>query len=186
MKDNLKWYALKVTANQERKVKDYIEKRLKIKKLEKEVPSIVVPTEKYLTISSKGKKIIKEKLILPGYLLIHTDLNHGEIKPLLITITGVYGFLNMDDRTDTPIPMRDSEITRFIKVYEEQEEMTWDFEIGDRVKLLNGPFSGFEGSIHQLDLHKKSVVVMVMIFGRETSVEINLEMIEKIAMKKVH
>lgn len=182
---NIRWYALKVTANQERKVKEYIEKKIKVENLYAWIPRVEVPTEKYLSMDVNGKKSVREKLILPGYLLVEADLTHGEVSPMLTSISGVYGFLSMTEGkvTNIPAPLRQREVDRFLKVYDEKEELSWSFGINDMVKLLDGPFSSFEGRVSAVDLKREQVSVLVSIFGRETKVDIPIDKVEKIHEK---
>ena len=135
------------------------------------------------------RKSIRERLILPGYLLVQADLNHGEVRPILRGVSGVFGFLSMTEGkvTDIPAPMRQSEVDRFLKVYEEQEAPIARFNKGDTVRLLEGAFASFEALVLEADPNKKYLGVQVTIFGRETRIDIPVEHAEKVTEKtKVH
>lgn len=180
-----KWYALKVTANQERKVKEYIDKKIRIERLDAWITRVVVPVEKYQSIDIKGKKSMREKLILPGYLLIEADLTHGEVSPMLQDVSGVYGFLSLTEGkvSSRPAPLSQREVDRFLQVYENQEELTWEFAVGDNVKILEGAFAEMKGAIVSIDQPRKQAFVLVSIFGRETKVDVSLNNVEKSSVK---
>lgn len=178
-----KWYALKVTANQERKVKEYVEKKIRISNLSEWILQVVVPTEKVLALNKQtGKKIIREKLVMPGYLFIDADLNNGEIVPFLESITGVYGFLSMKEGkvSKIPHPIRDREVERFLDIKEDIEIVYDKFQVGEKVKILDGPFSTFQGVINTIDTGKSKLNIMVSIFQRQTPVEVLFSQVEKV------
>lgn len=184
-----KWYALKVTANQERKVREYIEKQIKISNLIEWIDQVVVPTEKVLSYNRQtNKKTVREKLVMPGYLFINADLNNGEITHILEKVPGVYGFLSMKEGkiSKVPVPIRDKEVERFLNIKEDvEEDMSWNkFEVGDRVKILDGPFGSFEGVVDMVDNGKHKLNVIVSIFQRQTPVEVMFTQAEKVFEKK--
>lgn len=187
IKETTKWYALKVTANQERKVKEYVEKEVKISNLSNWIIQVVVPTEKVLSLNKQtGKKSVREKLVMPGYLFVNADLSNGEIAPILERVPGVYGFLSMKEGkvTKSPQPIKDREVERFLDI-KEDIEVVWDkFVVGERVKILDGPFSSFEGNINTIDTAKNRLNIMVSIFQRQTPVEVLFSQVEKVIDKK--
>ncbi|SRR6266403_841900 len=178
-----KWYALKVTANQERKVKEYLDKEIKIYNLSDWIIQVVVPTEKILTLNKQtGKKIVREKLVMPGYLFVNADLNNGEIGPILENVPGVYGFLSMKEGklSKIPQPIKDREVERFLDI-KEDIDVVWDkFQVGEKVKILEGPFSSFQGVIENIDSAKNKLNIMVAIFQRQTPVEVLFSQVEKV------
>ena len=131
----------------------------------------------------KSQKI-KERNYLPGYVLVSADFSHGEVQHVIKNIPGVIGFLGSGTGSSrVPIPLRQSEINRLFGKFDgsnnEEEVMLSPFVIGEDVKVMDGPFSGFTGSIAQVFEDRKKVNVTVKIFGRNTPVELNYYQVEK-------
>jgi len=182
--DTFQYYVLKVVTNQEKSMKERILKEMFTNNLSDFLPEVIIPTEKIL-VMSKGKKIIKEKIVMPGYLIIKADLKHGEIIPVLKKIKGSYGFLSMKSGKieKIPEPMRQNEVDRFTYVVDDTEKINLllsKFDVNDSIKILNGPFVSFIGYINEVDENKKRLRVIVKIFGRDTHVEIDFVDAEKI------
>ena len=175
-----KWYSLRVISGKERKIKERIEKEVEINKWEDAVTQILVPTEKVYKIRN-GKKVISERNILPGYILVEAveEKFSGEIVQSIANITNVIHFLGKTN----PIAMKESEANRLLgKVDETQEageSMIEPFIIGETVKIIDGPFSEFVGDIQEVNEEKKKLKVIVKIFGRGTEVELNFMQVEK-------
>lgn len=180
---NLKWYALSVMSNQEKSVKKNILREVDRNELDSVVTNIEIPMEKILSFKN-GKKIIKEKITMPGYLLIEADLTYGEIMPILKRTTGVFGFISDSrgkDENSKPQPLRKNEVERLLNIEEDKDEdLLWTFATGDPVKILSGPFATFEGEITAINDEKKKMNVNVMIFGRETPVELDYTQVDKL------
>lgn len=180
MSDDRRWYSLRVISGKERKIKERIEKEIEINKWEDAVTQILVPTEKVYKIRN-GKKVISERNILPGYILVEAVQNKfsGEIIQSIANITNVIHFLGKTN----PTPMREAEANRLLgKVDETQEageSMIEPFIIGETVKIIDGPFSEFVGDIQEVNEEKKKLKVIVKIFGRGTEVELNFMQVEK-------
>ncbi len=178
--ESTKWYSLRVISGKERKIKERIEKEIEINKWEAIVTQILVPTEKVYKIRN-GKKVISERNILPGYILVEAVQSKfsGEIIQTIANITNVIHFLGKTN----PVPMRDAEANRLLgKVDESQEageSMIEPFIIGETVKIIDGPFSEFVGDIQEVNEEKKKLKVIVKIFGRGTEVELNFMQVEK-------
>jgi len=175
-----KWYSLRVISGKERKIKERIELEIDRSKWGDFITQILVPTEKVYKIRA-GKKVISERNILPGYILIEaipTKLS-GEIIQTIANIPNVIHFLGKNN----PIPMRPSEANRMLgKVDESQEAgeaMIEPFIVGETVKIIDGPFSEFVGDIQEVNDEKKKLKVIVKIFGRGTEVELNFMQVEK-------
>jgi transcription termination/antitermination protein NusG len=188
MNTNLKWYALKVTANHERKIKEYIEKDIRIRGLEKWVTDLFVPIEK-VARTIRGKSVLRDNVIMPGYLFVMADLNHGEVAPCLERVSGVFGFLSMDEGkvTATPVEVRERDMNRFLKMGDSptiDESSLYVFSEKERVKLLDGAFANFAGVISNVDTTKNKLTVVVTIFGRETPVIVDFTQVEKIFEKE--
>ncbi len=176
---NFRWYVLRAISGKENKVKEYIDIEINNSDLGHYVTQVLIPTEKVVVIRN-GKKTMKERSYLPGYVLIEANLT-GEIQHRLRTIPNVLGFLTEKDNTPTPI--RHSEVNRILgtvdELQESGEEMLTPFYEGELVKVINGPFNGFNGSIEEVNNEKKKLRVMVKIFGRDTSVELGFTQVEK-------
>ena len=180
MSDDRRWYSLRVISGKERKIKERIEKEIEISKWEDVVTQVLVPTEKVYKIRN-GKKVISERNILPGYILIEAVQSKfsGEIIQSFANITNVIHFLGKTN----PMPMREAEANRLLgKVDETQEageSMIEPFIVGETVKIIDGPFSEFVGDIQEVNEEKKKLKVIVKIFGRGTEVELNFMQVEK-------
>ena len=132
-----------------------------------------------------GKKRIRERNFFPGYMIISADLTYGETTHIVNSIPGVIGFLgnNSAGTSKVPVPLRQSEINRILGKVDEAEEMEESmdtrFIVGESVKVMDGPFSGFTGMVEEVFDDKKKLNVMVKIFGRNTPVELNYMQVEK-------
>lgn len=189
---DVKWYILRVVSGQEKKIKAYLEKDLSIHGLEEYIPQILTPTEKVWQIrkmkGGKTKKIAVDKNFFPGYVLIFANLedsNQGEIIHKVKSVPGVMGFLEVDgrDRTAKPKPMRESEIKRILGRIEKTDQNDVQhavlFMVGENVKVMEGAFSGFTGTVDEIYEDKKKIKVIVKIFGRNTPIELSYGQVEK-------
>ncbi|MGE0568823.1 MAG: transcription termination/antitermination protein NusG, partial [Bacteroidia bacterium] len=151
-----KWYVVRAISGQEKKVKQYIELEISRLKLENYVSQVLIPTEKIIQIRN-GKKITKERSFYPGYVLIEASLV-GEIPHIIKNITGVIGFLG-ETKGGDPVPMRLSEVNRILGKVDELTEsegtITTNYMVGETVKVINGPFNGFNGVIEEVMEDKK-------------------------------
>lgn len=176
-----KWYVIRAVTGQEAKVKKYITTELARVGLESQVEDILVPTEKVIQIR-KGKKVQKEKTYFPGYIMIKADIS-GEILHIIRSITNVLGFLG-ETKGGEPIPLRTSEVNRMLGKVDELaisgEQISIPFNIGESVKVIDGPFNGFTGSIDNVNEEKRKLEIMVKIFGRKTPLELSYMQVEKI------
>ena len=143
------------------------------------ISQVLIPTEKVYQIRN-GKRVIKERNYLSGYVLVEANLV-GETPHRLRNTPNVLGFLG--ERNNVPTPVRESEINRILgKVDELQEadvEMMTPFVVGETVRVIFGPFNGFSGVIEEVMNEKKKLKVMVMIFGRKTPLELGFTQVEK-------
>lgn len=180
----LKWYVIRVISGQEKKVKNYLENEIARQGLQDFVPQVLIPSEKVYEMRN-GKKRIRERNFFPGYVLISADLSHGEATHIINSIPGVIGFLgnNSAGASKTPVPLRQSEINRILGKVDEaedvEESLDTSFIVGESVKVMDGPFSGFTGTVEEVFDEKKKLNVMVKIFGRNTPVELNYMQVEK-------
>ena len=174
-----KWYVVRAISGQEKKVKQYIEVEITLLKLNDHVSQVLIPTEKVIQIRN-GKKITKERNFYPGYVLIEANLT-GEVPHVIKNITGVIGFLG-EKKGGVAVPMRMSEVNRILgkvdELVESEGTMTTNYTVGESVKVINGPFNGFNGVIEEVMDDKKKIKVTVKIFGRKTPVELNFGEVE--------
>jgi transcription termination/antitermination protein NusG len=175
-----KWYVLRTIGGKEKKAKEYIEGEIASAGLQEYVSQVLIPTEKVYQIRN-GKKISKERNFFPGYLLVEASLV-GEVAHILRNVTNVIGFLG-DTKGGDPVPMRQSEVNRILGKVDElsvsDEELTIPFVVGETIKVIDGPFNGFNGIIEKVNEEKKKLEVMVKIFGRKTPLELGFMQVEK-------
>ncbi len=175
-----KWYVVRAISGQEKKIKQYIEVEITRLKLNDFVSQVLIPTEKVIQIRN-GKKTTKERSFYPGYVLIEANLS-GEIPHIIKNITGVIGFLG-ETKGGDPVPMRISEVNRILGKVDELTEsegtVASNYVVGESVKVINGPFNGFNGVIEEVMEDKKKIKVTVKIFGRKTPVELNYGEVER-------
>ena len=173
------WYVLKTVSGKEAKVKEYIEAELKHNpQLSQYVSQIVVPMEKHATQRSDGKRVVKEKVSLPGYIFVEAEMK-GDVAHTLRFMPNVLGFLG---GLDNPSPVKQSEVNRMLGNAEETEivdEVVVPFEVNETVKVTDGPFSGFSGVIEEVNTEKRKLKVMVKIFGRKTPLELSFMQVVK-------
>lgn len=175
----MKWYVLRAVSGKEAKVKEYLEALLKHDDvLAANIGQVLLPTEKYAQLRN-GKRVVKEKLFLPGYVLVEANLQ-GEIAHTLRFMPNVLGFLG---GLDNPSPVRQADINRILGTAEDtvlrSEELTAPYIIDEAVKVTDGPFSGFSGVIEEVNTEKRKLKVMVKIFGRKTPLELGYNQVEK-------
>ena len=174
-----KWYVLRAVSGKEGKVKEYLEALIKKdEQLAANVGEILLPTEKYAQLRN-GKRVVKEKLFLPGYVLVEANLQ-GEVAHTLRFMPNVLGFLG---GLDNPTPVRQADINRILGTAEDitikSEEVNIPFNVDEAVKVTDGPFNGFSGIIEEVNAEKRKLKVMVKIFGRKTPLELSYNQVEK-------
>ena len=173
-----RWYVLKVVSGKEAKVKEYIEAEMKHNKLLGDnVSQVLIPVEKHASVRN-GKRVVKEKVSLPGYVFVEAKLK-GDVAHTLRFIPNVLGFLG---GLDEPTPVPQSEINRMLGTAEEteiEENIDVPFAVDETVKVTDGPFSGFSGVIEEVNSEKHKLKVMVKIFGRKTPLELSYAQVEK-------
>lgn len=175
-----RWYVLRVISGKERKLKIHLDTEINRSNWEHLVKQILVPTEKVYQIKN-GKKVIKEKNFFPGYILIEAVEGgmHGDIIQTITSTNGVIHFLGKD----SPVPLRQSEVNRILGKVDEMQEtgesLNEPFLVGETIKIIDGPFNNFNGSIEEIYDEKKKLKVIVKIFGRRTPVELNFTQVEK-------
>lgn len=176
-----KWYVLRVISGKEKKVKEYLDKEVKINNWGNSVFQVLCPVEKVFKVQG-GKKVLREKILFPGYLML--EAADGKLTDDMIqtikNITGVIHFLGKDN----PTSLRKSEVN---KMFGRMDEVTDQgigyaepYIVGETVKIIDGPFNDFNGTIEEVNEEKKRLKVVVKIFGRSTPVELNYMQVEKI------
>ena len=180
VKEN-KWYVIRAISGQENKIKTYIEGEIKRLKIDSFIEDIIVPTQKVIQIRN-GKKVSKEKVYFPGYIMIKANLS-GEIPHIIKALPNVIGFLG-ETKGGDPIPLRVSEVNRMLGKVDElssdSENISIPFIIGENIKVIDGPFNGFNGTIEKVNEDKRKLEVMVKIFGRKTPLELSYMQVEKL------
>jgi transcriptional antiterminator NusG len=173
-----KWYVLRAVSGKEAKVKEYIEAELKHNALLSQyVSQVLIPMEKHASLRN-GKRVVKEKISLPGYVLVEAELK-GDVAHTLRFMPNVLGFLG---GLDNPTPVRQADINRILGTVEETElvdEVVIPFVVDETVKVTDGPFNGFSGIIEEVNAEKHKLKVMVKIFGRKTPLELNYTQVSK-------
>jgi len=176
-----KWYVVRAVSGQENKVKNYIETEINRLGMGDHISQVLVPTEKVIQVRD-GKKIAKDRVYFPGYVMIEANLV-GEIPHIIKSITGVIGFLG-EVKNGDPVPLRISEVNRMLGKVDELSVKTdgqaIPFNIGETVKVIDGPFNGFNGTVEKINEEKRKLEVMVKIFGRKTPLELSFMQVEKV------
>jgi len=180
MSDSKKWYVVRAISGQENKVKGYIENEIGHLGMADMVAQILVPTEKVFQIRN-GKKISKERNYYPGYIMIEATLT-GEVVHVIKNIPGIIGFLG-ETKGGDPVPLRQSEVNRMLgkvdELAESDEQFNIPYIVGEVVKVIDGPFASFSGTIEKIIEDKRKLEVMVKIFGRKTPLELGFMQVEK-------
>ena len=179
--DVKKWYVVRAVSGQENKIKSYIQSDIARLGLSDFVEEVLVPTEKVIQIRN-GKKVNKERNYFPGYIMIKANLS-GEVPHIIRSITNVIGFLG-ETKGGDPVPLRTSEVNRMLGKVDElsvqTENVAIPFKLGETIKVIDGPFNGFNGSIEKVNEEKRKLEVMVKIFGRKTPLELSYMQVEKV------
>lgn len=184
MIDGLAWYVVRAVSGQEKKVKSYLDIEITRQGMEKFIPEVMIPMEKVYEMRN-GKKRVRERNYFPGYILVSADLSNGEVEHLIKSVPNVMGFLGDEDGGSVsrkPVPLRQSEVNRILgRVDELTEDVSLDvsYMAGESIKVMDGPFSGFSGTIQEVFEDKKKLSVVVKIFGRNTPVELSYMQVEK-------
>ena len=177
-----KWYVIRAITGTEKKVKQNIENEVEASNIKDFVSRVLIPTEKFYQIRN-GKKISKEKNFFPGYIFVEVVM-FGEVHSILLNIPGVLGFVGCKRKIDPPIPLRPAEVTRMLGKVDEllvqDESFALPFIVGEEIKVIDGPFNTFNGTIEEINTEKKKLKIMVKIFGRKTPLELSFMQVEKL------
>jgi transcriptional antiterminator NusG len=173
-----RWYVMRAISGKETKVKDYLDKQISSGDFGGGVSQVLIPMEKVVQIVN-GKRVVKERNYLPGYVLVEAFMV-SEIAYRLRNTPDVLGFLGGMDK---PTPLRQSEVNRILgsvdELMDEGTEEVVPYNVGEVVKVIDGPFNGFMGNIEEVNNEKKTLKVMVKIFGRNTPLELGFVQVEK-------
>src|SRR6187455_2147341 len=173
-----RWYIVQAYSNFERKVAEDIRQKVAQKKLEDLFEDVIVPTEKVVKMR-RGRKVDAERKFFPGYVLVKMEMT-DEAYHLIKNTPKVTGFLGADNR---PMPISEGEAQRIINQVQEGIERpkpSVSFEIGENVRVSDGPFASFNGVVEEIDEARSRLKVAVSIFGRATPVELEFGQVEKL------
>lgn len=172
-----RWYSVSVLSNFEKKIAEQIKAAVVEKGLEDQIEEVLVPTEEVIEVR-RGKKVTTERRFMPGYVLVRMEMSDAGYH-LINSINRVTGFLGPQGR---PMPMRDAEVNAILNRVEEGAEAPRSlivFDIGEQVKVTDGPFEGFAGMVEDVDESNQRLKVTVSIFGRATPVELEFTQVSK-------
>ena len=173
----LQWYAIHVFSGHEKKIMKYLENEIDMAGLIEKIPRVLIPSEDVVEMRD-GKKRVKNRIFFPGYMLVEMELDKVT-QHLILNAPGITNFVGPNNRA---VPLKDDEVRRILgRVEERQGEEIIDipYNVGDPVKVVDGPFSDFAGIVEDINFEKKKLKVMVSIFGRSTPVELDFLQVEQ-------
>ena len=178
----MQWYVMRAISGKEGKVKEYVDALLQQGgEFAKNVSHVLIPTEKVVS-NKNGKRVVKIKNRFAGYVFVEAKLE-GEVQGRLRNVPNVLGFLSDSKSSTKPMPLRPDEVTQMLGNIDEMQEVPDDillsFEVGESVKVVDGPFTGFDATIEEINNEKKKLKVSVRIFGRKTPLELGFMQVEK-------
>lgn len=179
---NMKWYAVHTFSGQETNIKKYLEMRIESEGLQEKFGRILIPTKSVTISGSRGKRTRTQNLY-PAYLLIEMELDELT-QHLVATIQGVTHFGGTTRTNRTPVPLRQSEVDRLLGVSPDapsEGEIQIPFELGESVRIKDGPFRDFVGTVEEVETDKARLKVMVSVFGRSTPVVQSFSQVEHVS-----
>ena len=184
----MKWYVLRAAGGKERKAKEYLEKEIERSGIQEQVGQVLVPVKKEI-VTKNGKRKAVDKLLFPGYVLIQATLTPVLENIIRNLVPGMSGFLTEKKAVSgsqferIPVPIREDEAQRILGVQDENvdnaAETVVNYEVGESVKITDGPFSGFSGTVDEIIEDRSKVKVIVVIFGRKTQLELSFTQVTK-------
>ncbi|SFA46239.1 transcription antitermination protein nusG [Anoxybacillus pushchinoensis] len=173
------WYVIHTYSGYENKVKTNLEKRVESMGMQDKIFRVVVPEEEETDIKGGKKKVVKKK-VFPGYVLVEMIMTDDSWYVVRNT-PGVTGFVGSAGAGSKPTPLLEEEVSAILKrMGVDLIELEFDFELNETVRIKEGPFAKFVGTIQTIEMDKQKVTVLVDMFGRETPVELDFSQIEKI------
>ena len=175
---SMQWYIVHTYSGFEAKVKESLAQRVEVMGMEKYIGEVLIPTEDVVEIKD-GKKVRSTRKFFPGYVLVNMEMTN-EAWHVVKNTPKVTGFIGTGNQ---PIPLEDSEVSRIINqvhVASEKPKPKLEFGIGNEVRINDGPFSNFTGSVEEVNEDRETLKVMVTIFGRATPVELEFLQVEKL------
>ena len=173
--DGRAWYVVHCYSGYENKVRHNLEQRIETMGMKDKIFDVVVPTEEEIEVK-EGKRRTVERRVFPGYILVNMIMTE-ESWYVVRNTPGVTGFVGMGNQ---PTPLRSEEVAQIIKRMEaEAPRIKVTFKPGERVRIVDGPFNDFRGTVSEIDMERAKVRVMVNFFGRETPVELDFLQVEK-------
>jgi transcriptional antiterminator NusG len=169
------WYVIHCYSGYENKVRHNLEQRIETMGMKDMIFDVVIPTQEEIEVKD-GKRKVVERHVFPGYILVNMTLTE-ESWYVVRNTPGVTGFVGMGN---DPIPLRPEEVAQILRRMEaDAPHIKVTFKIGERVRIIDGPFNDFRGFVDDLDMERSKVRVMVNFFGRETPVELDFLQVEK-------
>jgi transcriptional antiterminator NusG len=173
--DGPAWYVIHCYSGYENKVRHNLEQRIETMGMKDKIFDVVIPTQEEIEVKD-GKRRTVERHIFPGYVLVNMALTE-ESWYVVRNTPGVTGFVGMGNN---PTPLRPEEVAQIVKRMEaEAPTVKVTFKVGERVRIVDGPFNDFRGMVSEIDMERTKVRVMVSFFGRETPVELDFLQVEK-------
>lgn len=186
----MKWYVLRTAGTKEKKAAEYLQKEIERSGIQDQVAQVLVPVKKEI-VTKNNKRVVVDRLLYPGYVLIHAELSAVLENIIRNLVPGMSGFLTEKKNLNStgtqferiPVPIRDDEAARILGTQDENADNAAqtivNYEIGESVKITDGPFSGFNGTIEEILEDRSKVKVVVVIFGRKTALELSFTQVTK-------
>ena len=180
---NKKWYVMRAISGKEGKVKEYVEALIaQHPDIAAHVSQVLIPTEKVLAVRN-GKRVVKEKNRYSGYVFVEAEFV-GETQATLRAVPNVLGFLSASKGSQTPMPLSEAEVSHMLGTVDVMQDVPEDivipYEVGENVKVTDGPFKDFDAVVEEVNNEKRKLKVRVKIFGRKTPLELGFMQVEKL------